>query len=349
MFFKRLGAKPAGARLHKILQSPNFYQGAFRNYHPTTVMRSPTQAPATVTDLVTSLTSRSQVKPSAPLPVVKSDLHALGESGPEVVWFGHSSYLIAHRGRRILVDPIFSKYASPVPGIIRAFGGTHTYRVEDLPEIDLLVITHDHYDHLDYETVRALRTKVKAVCTSLGVGAHLEHWGYDGAMIAELDWWEGARVMGDVQITATPARHFSGRGLKRGRTLWSSFVLDFGGKRFFIGGDSGYGAHFAEIGKRFGPFDLAFVECGQYNEGWPLIHAFPEQSATAGRELGAKWILPTHWAKFSLSFHPWSEPAERVCSATAELGLTCVTPRIGEVLSLEKAPLTEPWWREVLK
>jgi len=213
----------------------------------------------------------------------------------------------------------------------------------------MVVITHDHYDHLDYKTMQRLATKGRHFYTSLGVGSHLEYWGIAASAITELDWWDEVAVGDGGMLTATPARHFSGRSFQRGRTLWSSFVLRVGGYTLFLGGDSGYGPHFKMIGDRFGPMDLAILECGQYGKDWPDIHMLPEACVTAAVELRAKVLLPVHWGKFSLSLHPWDEPVRRVVAAAREEGLAFTTPMIGEPVAIGGLLPQAAWWEGVGK
>ncbi len=284
-------------------------------------------------------------EPSQPLPSVKTDLNDLPATGATLVWFGHSSYLLKISGKTILVDPVFSGHASPVSFFGKNYPGSNVYRVADMPEIDILLLTHDHYDHLDYKTIRELRPKVKQVVASLGVGAHLERWDYAPGTIQELAWHEGTNLEGGIHLTALPSRHFSGRLFKRGQTLWSSFVLDAPNYKLYLGGDSGYDTHFAEIGAQYGPFDLAILECGQYNQNWPYIHMMPEQTAQAALDLRAKVLLPVHWGKFTLALHPWYEPIERVSKRTQELGLPLATPLIGQPIQIGNQYQNTVWWR----
>jgi L-ascorbate metabolism protein UlaG (beta-lactamase superfamily) len=342
---KVLGAKPTGNRLKRILSSVNFKDGSFRNLSDTPSGVDGITAPNFLANFAKS---RKVVSPPQPLPTLKSDFKgALYSNKPTIFWFGHSSYLICFRGKTILVDPIFSSHASPVPILIKAFRGTDIFKVKDLPNIDLLVITHDHYDHLDLKTCLALKSKVKQVCTSLGIGAHLEHWGYGAEQIVELDWWESTDVLQGQKITATPARHFSGRSFSKSFTLWSSFVLKLDEYQIFLGGDSGYDSHFKKIGETFGGFDLAILECGQYGEGWPLIHTFPEQSVLAARDLGARQMLPVHWAKFPLAFHSWDDPIRRVLEESKKFDIPVSTPKIGQEFVLGKQAVMDQWWNEL--
>ncbi len=338
---KIFGSRPTGARLARIQQSPNAVKGIFQNEEPTSL--NPNKVP--VLRMVREYFSKPQsVRPAGNIPTVKTDLKRLPAETPTIVWFGHSSYLVAAGGYHVLVDPVFSGNISPVGSFGKAFAGADAYTVADLPPIDLLILTHDHYDHLDYKTIRELRGKVAQVVTPLGVGAHLESWGVPANIITELDWWESSTVGPAVKLTATPARHFSGRGVKRGQALWASFVLQWESTKIFIGGDSGYGPHFKTIGERFGPFDLVLLECGQYNLNWPQIHMMPEETVQAAQDLGAKVLLPVHWAKFVLANHPWTEPVERLVVAAEMDGLPLALPRIGEAYAVGSRTLERRWW-----
>lgn len=336
------GTDPAGARLDRIRHSPHYRDGQFQNLTPTAVMREDASYRTMLLDYVRK--SPANV-PTTPLPTVKTNLNVLPGEQPTVVWFGHSSYLIKSREITVLVDPVFSGYASPVSFFGKAFPGTNVYSTADMPPIDLLVLSHDHYDHLDYETIIQLIPKVKLFCTALGVGAHLERWGVPADRIVEFDWNESRDVAPDIRLTAVPARHFSGRALARGRTLWTAFVLKLPGYTLFLGGDSGYGDHFRQIGEQYGPFDLALLECGQYGRDWPTIHMFPEEVAQAAVDLRAKTVLPVHWAKFALAYHAWNEPIERLMKRADEMHVPLTTPRIGEPVVIGRADQPRAaWW-----
>lgn len=316
--------------------SPNFKNGIFHNFSPTEVMAKDA---STLKILLRFLSKPKSVNPPKRLPSVKTDLlHLVASDNPIIIWFGHSSYLIHHKGLNILVDPVFSGHASPFSFMVKAFPGADAFKVPDLPPIDILIITHNHYDHLDKKTLCQL--KPKAVYTALGVGADLP---FSSSIITEMDWWDSAAYSSDVKVTAAPARHFSGRGIKRGGSLWASFVLDLPGFRIYVGGDSGYDTHFKTIGEKFGPFDLVILETGQYNTDWPMIHMSPEEAVQAAQELGAKVLLPVHWGKFSLALHPWDEPVIRTTlSAAGKVKVT--TPRIGEPVILNVSYPADRWW-----
>jgi len=365
--FPAFGKAPTGERLQRILQSPNYREGSFQNLVPTEMSLKDVSIFKVLREF---MRKPANTVPPKPIPFVRTDLRALPDDGVSIVWFGHSSYLLKIDGVHILVDPVFSRNASPFRWFAKAFPGTDSYGADNMPDkIDILLLTHDHYDHLDYKTVRRLKDRVGHFYTSLGVGSHLESWGIPGERITELDWWEscavtpaggavaplgagGSRggVMAPVdgaawaRLTATPARHFSGRSLKRNKTLWSSFVLKVGGRSFFLGGDSGYGEHFKEIGERFGPFDLAMLECGQYGKYWPHIHMFPEQTVQAAQDLKAKKVLPVHWAKFTLALHPWNEPIRQLTAAAGKAGQHITTPLIGQPVVLGHHYPSSDWW-----
>jgi L-ascorbate metabolism protein UlaG (beta-lactamase superfamily) len=329
----------AASRKDRILRSANFRDGAFTNLSPTKMK------PDDVSYLTMFRKALNRPKFAAPdhrLPTIKTDLKSLQSETPVIIWFGHSAYLVHCRGKNILVDPTFSGYASPFSFMVKAFPGSNSYTVEDLPEIDVLLITHDHYDHLDLPTLSKLTGKVKRVVTSLGVGGILENI-FPDVPVIELDWWESTSA-GDVQINACPARHFSGRSLRRNLSLWSSFAITTAGFSIYAGGDSGYDEFFKEIGNRFGPFDIAILECGQYNTMWPLIHMMPEETAQAGKDLQSKWLLPVHWSKFALALHEWNEPVRRLKLAAEALSLNVTTPKIGEPVILNESYPQQAWW-----
>jgi L-ascorbate metabolism protein UlaG (beta-lactamase superfamily) len=340
------GQTPTGKRLERIKKSPHFRDGKFNNEHFTPDLVEG----VSYWDILKSYFKKVENKtPEFVLPSVVSDLKKISALDPKIVWFGHSSYLLFINGKTILVDPVFSGNASPVSFFGKNYEGSNVYSVKDMPDIDVLIISHDHYDHLDHKTVKALLPKVKQVVTSLGTGAHLEKWGYNPNIINELDWTEHVIIDSVLHFTSTPARHFSGRGLKRNQAFWSSFVLKTPTHNIFIGGDSGYDTHFKDIGEKYGPFDLAILECGQYNYFWKYIHTMPEETALAATDLKAKMLLPVHWAKFTLALHPWTDPIERVTKEAERLKMPIMTPMIGEVSTLSNSPdpahKNKKWWR----
>lgn len=247
------------------------------------------------------------LRPSQPVAAVKTDLRALPSDKDWIVWFGHSSYLLHFNGKSILVDPVFYD-AAPVSFVNRPFKGTDIYKPSDMPDIDYLVISHDHWDHLDYKAVTELRNRTNKVICPLGVGEHFERWGFPTQKLIELDWNESAALAHGMKANCLPARHFSGRGLKRNQSLWASFVIESPAGNIFIGGDSGYGRHFKEIGRRFPGLRLAIIENGQYSPNWRYIHTMPEHLADVMRDLSANRYITVHHSKYALANHPWEEP-----------------------------------------
>lgn len=338
------GKLPTGDRKIRIEKSPNYKDGSFVNPEETPMIAEDASYISMFTKFFSSDSLR---QPSAPLPAIKTDLKSLAPDKPILIWFGHSSYLISIGDKKILADPVFSERASPVQYVgSKNYPGTGIYHTEDLPDIDVILISHDHYDHLDYNTILKIKDRTKRFCVPLGIGEHLEHWGVDKNKIREYDWWEGEDVLPGIHVTATPARHFSGRGFTRNKTLWTSFVIEVDGYKIFMGGDSGFHQAFKAIGEKFGPFDIAMLECGQYDKQWPFIHMMPEETVQASIDLKAKVFLPVHWAKFTLALHPWKEPIQRAVKHAESLNVGITTPKIGEpVVLTESLPVTR-WWDE---
>lgn len=283
-------------------------------------------------------------RPAAALPVISGGFPDV-TGRPVLTWFGHSSYLIQTSGLNILVDPVFSSRVSFTSYLgPRAYAFSTDISLQDLPPVDIVILTHDHYDHLDYRTIRQLRNSVKAFYVPLGVGAHLAYWGVPENRITELDWWDSADLPRDLKLTAAPARHFSGRSFTRNKTLWASYVLETGDSRLYLGGDSGYDAHFAEIGEKYGPFDLTILENGQYNPQWPFIHMMPEETVQACIDLKGKALLPVHWGRFSLALHAWDDPVIRLVKKAKDLNVKVATPRIGEPVKIGGDYPSVAWW-----
>lgn len=323
------GYHPSGERLERVLKSPNYKDGRFKNMTPTPTLvtrKSPTRI------LSRFLFSRGKnLRPGTPVPAIKTDLHNLPKQQDCIIWFGHSSYMIQTGGQRFLIDPVFHA-AAPLAMLNRPFKGTDIYRPEDIPQIDCLVITHDHWDHLDYKTVKALNKKTNKVICPLGAGEHFEHWGYDKNKLVELDWQETFDAGDGIIIHCLPARHFSGRGLIQDKTLWASYLIIAHERKFYIGGDGGYGLHHAETGKKFGPIDWAMLENGQYNEAWKYIHTMPYQLQQTVTDLNAKHVITVHHSKYALSLHPWDEPLKTAAALKAAGVTDVVIPRTGEVV-----------------
>ncbi|PQJ32886.1 hypothetical protein BST92_13570 [Nonlabens arenilitoris] len=283
------------------------------------------------------------------LKVIKVDLeHIKKQDSTQLIWFGHSAFYLKMNGKHILIDPMFGKVAAPHPWLgANRFNSHLPIEIKDLPDIDAVIISHDHYDHLDYDSIKALKEKVSHYYVPLGVSVHLEAWGIKANTITELDWWQET-VIGDLQLICTPAQHFSGRKIGAEQsTLWSSWILQNNDESLFFSGDSGYSTHFKSIGEKYGPFDLALMECGQYNEMWSDIHMMPEETAQAGVDLNARAIMPIHWAGFKLALHDWRDPVERVTTAGNALNLPVITPQIGAVIHLNDSPREfRKWWKK---
>ncbi|MDR2302380.1 MAG: MBL fold metallo-hydrolase [Deltaproteobacteria bacterium] len=340
----KFGAVPSGARLERVLASPNYRDGKFQNLIPTAVSGGNGNA-GFFYGLKTIIFPRPRQTPSAPLPSVKNtDLKNLPDGS--LVWFGHSAFLIKLKGKTFLFDPTLSQSASPVSFTTKAFLGTHGYKVEDLPKIDYLFFSHDHWDHLDYPTVMALKNDSTKIICPLGVGAHFDKWGFDEALIFEGDWWDVFEPAEDLKITFVPARHFSGRGLTWNQSLWTGFLLEFDGKKIFYTGDGGYLPQYKEFGQKLGPVDLALVECGQYDPGWKLIHMTPEESVQSALDMLAGAAMPVHSGKFKIARHAWDDPFVRFKAASLKSNLKTVSPMIGEIVKLDElaSQKFQDWW-----
>ena len=339
------GAPLLRERLKKNQDSPNYRHNQFQNKSHTPALSEGSSFLKVLRLFL--FDNKAQKIPPVSLPSKKTDLLHLDPGKNMLVWFGHSSYFMQISGKTFLIDPVFSGNASPIRFTTKSFKGTDIYAVKDLPTIDYLMITHDHWDHLDYKTVLQLKPIVRKVITGLGVSDHLESWGYDRKNILEMDWNEQLILTEGFKINSVPARHFSGRGFKRNRTIWISLVLTTPQKKIFIGGDSGYDRHFAETGNQFGPFDLVILENGQYNENWKYIHMTPEETVQAAIDLQAKKLLPVHWAKFSLSLHAWNEPIIRIKKEAGLKNISLLHPKIGEEVDLDGNMEFDPWWEEI--
>lgn len=336
------GARPTGARAERIRHSPQFRAGAFRN----PVSNHTVVAEASREVLWELLFHGRQRRPARPIPVVDAPAQPGGELS--VVWYGHASALVEIGGRRVLIDPVWSRRCSPSALVGPRRLHPPPVPLERLPPVDAVLISHDHYDHLDMATVRALRrTRPAPFVVPLGVGAHLRRWGVPARQIIELDWTERVDLAG-LTFVATPARHFSGRGLHRDRTLWGSWIVSDGRRRVFYTGDSGYFEGYAAIGREHGPFDLTLIQVGAYDRAWPTIHMFPEEAVAAHLELRGGLLLPVHWGTFDLARHPWAEPIDRLCAAAAAHGVRLAVPRPGQRIRVDDPPALDRWWKAVM-
>jgi L-ascorbate metabolism protein UlaG (beta-lactamase superfamily) len=328
------GAKKNHINTERLEASENYKNGEFKNQEETVMM---TEEGNYWKALRKFFFSVENDRPSDPVESIEFDKSKFVESteGIQYTWFGHSTVLLNMDGKIIITDPVFSKAASPVSFFNKAFKFEDDFSVDILPELDVVLISHDHYDHLDYETILKINTKTKKFIVPLGVDAHLLRWGIPSTKIEIADWGDTISIDSCLNYISTPARHFSGRGTKdRNTTLWCSWVIESNNQKIFFGGDSGYGKHFKEIGNKYGPFDLTMIECGQYNENWNQIHAMPEQSVQANVDLQGKRMLPIHWSKYKLSIHSWTEPIERAVKESEIKNCSIELVRIGEIIEL---------------
>lgn len=344
---RSLGSKPAGARLERIKASPLWTGERFGNVHPVLAgLRDPNVPMPTLGDF---LCGGERRVPRAPLPSMNPrDAWAKpAGSGLRATWLGHSTVLIEIDGLRVLTDPVWGPRASP-----SRFAGPKRFQpvpipLRDMPPLDLVLVSHDHYDHLDYPTIRELAGRDVPFVTSLGVGAHLEGWGVRPERITELDWWEAHQLPNTgLTVTAAPSQHFSGRGLKDGNaTLWSSLVIRSQRHAVFFSGDTGLTTEYQTIRQRLGPFDLVMLEVGAFHPAWGDIHLGPRNALEALALLGGGPFLPIHWGTFSLAMHPWDQPAETLLELGAKRDAQLVMPRLGEPVEPAHAEAVEPWWR----
>ena len=342
----KFGTRPSGERLMRMKESPNFRDGKFHNLSHTPTLVEGYSYTGVI--YINFFKPKPRNVPKDTIPTVKTDLKSLSIHDDILIWFGHSSYYLQIDGKRLLVDPVFSGNASPLPSTVKAFKGTDVYTVDDLPSVDVLFITHDHYDHVDYNTIIALKNKTSQVVCGLGVGAHFESWGFTSDRIIEKDWYDSVNLDFGLRVYFEPTRHFSGRGLSRNNTLWVSFVLESEHHKIYLGGDSGYDSHYADIGNRHGPIDLAILDNGQYNDAWRYIHNHPEDVVKAIKDLKAKRLFPVHSSKFPLSNHPWDEPLIRISELTNKQNIPIITPMIGEIVHLKnKTQVFNQWWRGI--
>ncbi|MCY1066152.1 MBL fold metallo-hydrolase [Nannocystis sp. RBIL2] len=341
---KTFGKQASGARLERMKASPRWDGNAFKNLHPAL----PDLRTGGMPGMGELLCGPRRV-PEAPLPSVdpRPAWSRRPETGLRATWLGHSTILLEIGGVRILTDPVWGERASPL-----GFAGPKRFQPVPVPiaalaDVDVVLISHDHYDHLDYPTIQALvRTPVPFV-TSLGVGAHLEAWGVPASRITELDWWESARIPGsDVVVTAAPSQHFSGRSLgARNTTLWSGFAVRSDRHALFFSGDTGLTTEYKDIRYRLGPFDLVMLEVGAFHPGWGDIHLGPERALAAHELLGGGLFLPVHWGTFSLATHAWDDPAEQLVARAPQRGVHLAMPRLGEPFEPARVERVDPWWR----
>jgi L-ascorbate metabolism protein UlaG (beta-lactamase superfamily) len=346
---KSLGGKPQGMRLERMKASRAWSGDRFRNVHPVLPGLRDTTAP--MPSFKDFICGGERRVPARPLPSIdpREAWAKPAASGLRVTWLGHSTVLIEIDGVRLLTDPVWGTRASP-----SALVGPRRFQpapvpLRTMPTVDAVLVSHDHYDHLDYPTIRQLAKADVPFITSLGVGAHLDAWGVPPQRIVELDWWEAHTLPGtELTVTAAPSQHFSGRGLgDRNATLWSSLVVSSPRHRVFFSGDTGLTTEYRAIRERLGPFDLAMLEVGAFHPAWGDIHLGPDNALKALELLGSCPFLPVHWGTFSLAMHAWDEPAERLLDLAPKAGVQLLMPRLGEPVEPSHAEHVEPWWRGV--
>jgi L-ascorbate metabolism protein UlaG (beta-lactamase superfamily) len=339
---KQFGAKATQALLGRYTQSPNFRDGLFHNLEHTPMDMKLSKVPGLLIKQIKAK-GRSPVKP---LPVVPFDFEKFLAPSDDVkfIWYGHSVLLMRINNKTLLIDPMLGPDAAPTaPFKIKRFSENTLDIIDQFPPIDLMLITHDHYDHLDLASIKKLKSKTQQYYVALGVARHLISWGVDDNNITEFDWWDN-KSFETISITFTPSRHFSGRGLSdRFKGLWGGWVFKTEKENIYFSGDGGYGKHFKDVGDKLGPFNIGFMECGQYNENWHNIHMFPEETVQAALDAQVQNAMAVHWAGFPLALHTWQDPIERFTKTANEKSLVPFSPKIGELFTINEKPTTE-WW-----
>jgi len=334
-------------RKEKYSQSKHWKNGKFENLSHTTMNITPKTFPGLIKKQLTNTKVRY---PVSPLPIIPFN-HSKFEqqpSKPKFIWYGHSVLLLQIGGKNLLIDPMLGPDASPIaPVTSKRFSENTLDLIDQLPKLDAILMTHDHYDHLDYASFQKLKDKTDVFLVALGVSKHLERWGIAAGKIKEFDWWDEC-VFHEIKIIFTPSRHFSGRGLTdRFKCLWGGWVFQTSEHAIYWSGDGGYDTHFKKIGEQFGPFDWVFIECGQYNKLWPQTHLFPEESILACKDAKGAVGIPVHWGGFALALHPWEESVERFVAEAERTNYSICLPKLGEVVCLGDELPTEEWYKDI--
>ena len=343
-FSLQFGGKVTKKLQHQYEQSENWKDGAFQNLEKTEMNMSLSKVPS----MIYKQATKKGQKPKTNLNIVpfnKTAFLTIADKA-KFIWYGHSVVLMNLNGKTILIDPMLGPDTTPmVPFDNKRFSKNSLDLIDDFPDIDLILLTHDHYDHLDFDSIQKLKHKTKKYFVALGLKRHLVRWGIEAESITEFDWWNEA-ILEDIQITFTPTRHFSGRGLTdRSKSIWGGWAFKTEKENIWFSGDSGYGEHFKTVGERLGPFDFAFMECGQYNNDWRLIHMFPDESVQAALDAQVKKAMSVHWSAFALSYqHKWTDPAEEFVKFSKEKKLDYILPTLGQLFTYSDTILEE-WWK----
>ncbi|MFT4679369.1 MAG: L-ascorbate metabolism protein UlaG (beta-lactamase superfamily) [Flavobacteriales bacterium] len=346
-YLRQFGAKLSSADEQRFSASPQFKNGRFENLVTTTMDITLSSLPKILKENFSSNTKKS---PEQPIPIAAFEAQSFdsADNKPKFIWYGHSVLLLQLLGKNILIDPMFGDNAAPIsPIATKRFSENSLELIDQLPKIDLVIITHDHYDHLDYDSIKKLLPLADKWFVSLGVGRHINKWGVPADQISEFDWWDEVEFE-NIKMTCTPSRHFSGRGpFDRAKSLWGGWVFQTDDHSIYWSGDGGYGDHFKSISEKFGSFDWAFIECGQYNKYWRPIHMFPDESVQAGLDVNANIIFPVHWGGFSLSPHAWKEPIEQFMEHAQNNSIQAYSPEMGIAINFGEENRCIDWWKDL--
>ena len=340
----QFGSNPSSYQKKLYSRFGNYVNGEFKNDEPTKLFTEEMSMANFFKDHPNQVPKKDIIPMELDIESFKS--HSNGKF--KLSWLGHSAFIMNLGGNIILLDPMLGQFAAPVPvPSLKRYSTQIAFSVEDIDTIDMVVYSHDHYDHLDYSTIKKIKGKVGLFIVPHGVGNHLRSWGVSEQSIVELNWEDSIEVNG-IEFVCLPARHFSGRGpFNRNSTLWSSWAIKSEHGKIYFSGDSGYGKHLKKIGDEHGPFDISLIDCGQYNKAWKYSHMFPEQSIKATKDLKGEYLIPIHWGAFTLSTHSWIEPPEKVFANAEKLGQKIILPQIGQIISLKQTNYKiKKWWKE---
>jgi len=338
----QFGSNPTSEQKKYYGKFPNYKEGGFKSIEETPMMTGE----LSTWDFFKKDSTR---QPQDDIITKKVDFNSfmkIDNQDYKITWLGHSTFLLNIDNKIILLDPMLGTHAAPIPlPNLKRYHDSLPITPDSLKQIDVVLVSHDHYDHLDYSTIKLIKDNVKKFIVPYGVGNHLKKWKVEKEKILELNWYESIKI--DIlELTCLPARHFSGRGpLNRNSTLWSSWSLHSPTIKIYFSGDSGYGEHIKQIGRDYGPFDISLIDCGQYNKAWKHSHMFPQEAILAAKDLGTKYFMPIHWGGFTLAMHPWDQPVKESIKLAKKLKIPCLTPEIGEIITKENInSISKPWW-----